>query len=175
MLYDNGVFHKAIFDALEDRGVFIAQVGQQNDIRDPARSHTSTAQLDRFIISLKTQGFIKTKEYSEAHCGFEDPWNFLVAFKDDKAFEQWFASEAHLDLQLQSRLLPNKSGASSLRYFDGATMTGYQYPSRIVDEVFCRNVPTPAVCEGVNNWSSGRVSESGPFTNLTNRHLNFGE
>ena len=52
-----------------------------------------------------------------------------------------------IDFKISQRLFPTKQGSSSLQYFDGATMKKYRYPSRIVEEVYCRNPTPPASCQ----------------------------
>jgi len=85
--------------------------------------------------------------YEEAHSGFLAPWTTLVAFKDIKTRKNWYRNAAEIELQLQKRILPTKSGTSSLRYFDGTTMRSYQLPTHAFETVQCRQENVPKECE----------------------------
>ena len=89
--------------------------------------------------------------YDEAHSGFGDPWSTLLAFKDLKTSENWYRNAAEIQLQLQKRILPSKTGGSPLRYFDGATMNSYQFPSSAFGTISRRQEDSPSEC---NNESS---------------------
>ena len=125
----------------------MAQVGEDEELVDPMRSHVHLGQLQTFITNIEQVGFQTIKEYSEVHGGFMAVWKFLIAFKDPSYKANWYANEAEIDLKVRERSMPTVSGESPFRYFDGATMMVYQYPSRISEEVFCRTQPTPALCE----------------------------
>lgn len=85
--------------------------------------------------------------YDESHCAFDAPWTLLVALKDPKARENWYRNPAEIELQLQKRILPTRSGGSSLRFFDGATMSSYQVPPSVFQAVHCRQEDTPEDCK----------------------------
>lgn len=72
-----------------------------------------------------------------------------MAFKDIKTRENWYRNAAEIELQLQKRIYTTKSGDSSLRYFDGATMTSYQIPTRAFETVHCRQEDNPKECDKV--------------------------
>jgi len=78
----------------------------------------------------------------QPHCGFEDPWAFVIACKDINCRDNWYASESTIDLNVRKRIRPSKSGKPPLKFFDGATMNKYQYSSREWETVFCRS-PSP--------------------------------
>ena len=117
------------------------------------------------ILTLLLQLFYSSIHvYEEAHSGFLSPWTTLVAFKDIKTRANWYRSPAEIELQLQKRILPSKTGASSLRYFDGATMHSYQMPSNAFETVHCRQENVPEGCDRTT-WI-GKVS-SNETTNKT--------
>ena len=82
--------------------------------------------------------------YEEAHSKFLAPWSTMVAFKDMQTRNNWYRNAAEIELQLQKRILSRKSGSSSLRNFDGATMSSYQLPSKSFEIVHCRQENVPA-------------------------------
>jgi hypothetical protein len=116
-------------------------------MKQPAREFTRERVLDeRFISDLRKHGLVKIKEYAEGHGGFMGVWAFLVAFRDAKSSERWYATEAEIDLSVRRRILPTRSGSNPLHFFDGSVMRSYSYPSRIIEEVFCRKDPPPSLC-----------------------------
>ena len=84
--------------------------------------------------------------YEESHCEFGAPWTTLVAFKDLETRKRWYRSPAEIELDLSRRILPTKTGKSSLRYFDGATMKSYQLPHRAFEDIYCRQQDMPEEC-----------------------------
>lgn len=73
----------------------------------------------------------------------------MIGFKSYNTRTRWYANAAAVDLEVQKRSVPTKSGASPFRYFDGSTMVAYQLPHRTVADVFCRRQPTPEECLGM--------------------------
>ncbi len=118
--------------------------------------------------------FSSIQLYDEAHSGFGDPWSTLLAFKDAKTRENWYRNAAEVELQLQKRILPSKSGGSTLRYFDGTTMKSYQLPSSAFETVYCRQEDAPKECNNSNRGGNRIVSEndkSGTYDPVTERHF----
>ena len=74
------------------------------------------------------------------------PWVTLLACKDSKCRKNWHRNSVEVDLELRKRIYPTVSGASPLKYFDGATMMTYQIPHKIYETVYCRKEPTPDSC-----------------------------
>jgi hypothetical protein len=147
-LYSNNALISALANALTEDGVIVAQVGQAPFLRQAPREYTRQRVLDDgFIALLKENGFEKVKEYEEGHGGFLGVWSFMVGFKVAENNELWFANEAEIDLAIQDRISLTVSGAPALNFFDGSVMRSYSYPSRIVEEIFCRKVPTPTLCD----------------------------
>ena len=134
-------------NSLKPDGIFISQIGIGDDLNDPPVSLSKQKTLETFTNNLKIAGFQFVREYSESHCGYMHPWKFMVAFEDFETKVAWYANQALIDTHILFRLKETVSGKAPLRFFDGATMQGYQYPSRMEEEVFCRNVPTPFMCE----------------------------
>ncbi len=98
---------------------------------------------------LRNNGFTAVKEYSEAHGNFHGVWHYVILFKDRKSLANWYANEAEIDLRIRQRGMKVKNDPSTtpFRFFDGATMMGYQYATRINEEVACRGMPRAAFCE----------------------------
>jgi len=156
VLYKHNKLTTALYNALGSEGILVAQVGENEYLTDPMRSLLRRGQLQTFIANIEQAGFEGIKEYSEVHGGFLAVWKFLIAFKDGSCKSNWYANEAEIDLKVQHRSMPTALGDSPFRYFDGATMMVYQYPSRISEEVFCRSQPTPALCENGHGFDPER-------------------
>ena len=85
--------------------------------------------------------------YDEMHGGFMAPWTYIIAFMDYYD-SNWMLGEASIDLELRRRAVATNDGSDlPFRFFDGATMIGYQYPSRVREELFCRGEPKPPFCD----------------------------
>lgn len=137
LLYDNEDLAEAFSNALGDSGVFVVQIGEGNAANDPPEDFGNDSTLIAFRQHLTENGFQSIVEYAEPHCGFGHPWSFFAAFKNNENKARFFNDQAMVDLEIQRRLLPSKSGAVPLRYFDGATMATYQNPSRLVENAWC--------------------------------------
>lgn len=98
--------------------------------------------------------------YEEAHCGFVAPWSMLVAFKDSRTNDNWYRNAAEVELQLQKRILPSKSGKSSLRYFDGPSMRSYLSLPIVFETVYCRQVDPPKDCNRASRIEANRIGKS---------------
>ena len=133
-------------------------------VREDSVSHTT------FSISIHV--------YEEAHSKFLAPWSTMVAFKDIQTRNNWYRNAAEIELQLQKRILSRKSGSSSLRNFDGATMSSYQLPSKSFEIVHCRQENVPADCSIDFVSSVGLSNETVIYRNAYNpsyeRHSRVG-
>jgi hypothetical protein len=159
VLYGSNDFVAALARSLSPGGVLVTQVGHASDIKQPARVFTRESVLDNgFISDLKEHGFIKVKEYTEGHGGFMGVWAFLVAFRDARSSERWHATEAEVDLSVRRRMLSTRSGSHPLHFFDGSAMQSYSYPSRIIEEIFCRIDPAPGLCGFGHGYNPERPS-----------------
>ena len=107
-----------------------------------------------FIEKLKDFDFRKIEDYAEGHGGFLGVMKYKIAFKCTSCFSKWHSNQAMIDLAIKERSMPqlNSSKVKLFRFFDGATMIGYQYPSRVVENVFCREIPTPPFCEASHGF-----------------------
>ena len=63
----------------------------------------------------------------------------MIACKDINCRDNWYANEAIIDLAIRERVIKTKSGKPSLKYFDGATMSKYQFSTREWETVYCRS------------------------------------
>jgi len=157
-LYTSDTYIRSLYNALTDDGILVVQVGEVPDGTSPADETGSFANRSVMKEKLAGVGFSSMHVYVEAHSGFLAPWSTLVAFKDAGAREKWYRNGAEIELQLQKRILRSKSGGSSLRYFDGATMSSYQVPSRAFEDVHCRQESKPQDC--VNTEWFGQTNAS---------------
>jgi hypothetical protein len=121
--------------ALGDEGIFIAQVGEVEVLDDLPGSFHPNDQLGTFLEGLESFGFESIVDYEESHGRFIESWGFIVAMKSSESRANWFRNEAEVNLQISKRILRS----AELLFFDGATMMGYQYTSRIDEEIFCRD------------------------------------
>jgi hypothetical protein len=148
ILYQNNEYVSAIYNGLTRSGIFISQIGEDDFFNNAPDSYSPSGKpLIKFAQLLQAEGFQIMKRYSEAHGNFLAAWAFMVMWKDAQSAERWFASQAMIDLNIQKRILPTIDGREPLKFFDGATMMSYQYPSRVNQEVFCRESPSPRFCD----------------------------
>jgi hypothetical protein len=85
-------------------------------------------------------------------------WGFIVAFKQRDIEANWFANEALLNLKISKRILPTLSDGNPLKYFDGATMQRYRFPSKPSAIVHCRRIPTPKSCKDGHDYDPERMN-----------------
>ncbi len=197
-LYKDDHFVSSLYNALTSEGVFVVQLGESDDAEDAGDNaggpqaaaydfvsyYCSLIQpcslcLKLTAVSLSFQmealqhtGFQSIHSYEDFHSKFIDPWSYLVSFKDSKLRASWYASPAEIELKLQQRILPSKlSGQSTLRYFDAATMTSYQLPTRADEITYCRREPAPPECaeehRGINPQIRSLRSQLDVNTNRT--------
>lgn len=145
-LYNNDKFLTTLHTALADDGVLVIQVGASPDIDEPDERLTKHKNRAIMIDHLEKLGFTSMHIYAEGNSGFFNVWNYLVATKKLSSRGLWYRNEAEIELAIRKRIIETKSGLPSLRYFDGSTMLVYQRPSKRVETVFCRRVPTPFEC-----------------------------
>lgn len=138
---------EAISRALGDEGILISQVGEIDSHDTPAwAAGDFTAEddgnmMDEYIDLLEQVGFESVTQYEEAHGGFSAPWEFLLATKSRLARSAWFMNAAEMQLEIHRRVAQTADGEIALRFFDGATFMGYQFPSRLVENNWCRRYP----------------------------------
>jgi len=146
-LYKDNQFVDALFRGLTEEGVFVAQLGETDGIEDPAVENGALKDKANMMEALESVGFKSMHIYDEGHPHFDAPWNFLVAFKDEKSRANWYKSSAQIEIEIHKRIHRRKSGKPPLRYFDGATMMGYQLTPKAQQTVYCRKEPTPWECD----------------------------
>ena len=147
MLYNNAEFAEALANSLTDEGVLVAQVGEEDDLTNGGWNYSTKKFEHRLMEHLGGYGFETVKDFQEAHGGFLGVWRFIIAFKSETSQVNWYATQAEIDLKLKQRSMQTNDGSETpFRYFDGASMMVYQYPSRVSQEVFCRGQPTPPFC-----------------------------
>jgi hypothetical protein len=159
VLYGDNSFIRALANALTDEGILVSQMGEEDEPNAPGAQYSRKIQEHEFVEQLIDQGFQKIEDYSEGHGGYLAVWKFKIAFKCvDCSYYRWHANQAMIDLEIQSRSVETVEGTvdNLFRYFDGATMMGYQYPSRIVENVFCRGIPIPEFCERMHGFDPRR-------------------
>jgi hypothetical protein len=134
-------------NSLTDQGILIAQVGHADVPDDPGHDFNDEVGATSKMVQLFQQvGFESSLDYTELHCGFLAPWAFLISFLDSEEVARWYSSTATIDLELSNRAISTVSGDFPFKYFDGATMAAYQYPSRADQNVHCRSYPNAPGC-----------------------------
>jgi hypothetical protein len=146
--YDSDVLLRSLWNALGEDGILIAQVGESELTGQAGAQYTNKKAEFAFTEKLKRQGFLKIEDYSDFHGGFMGVRKYKIAMKNLSSFSMWHYNQAQLALAIQSRTMETVGDLESpFRYFDSATMAAYQYPSRAIEDVFCRSVPLPPMCE----------------------------
>mmetsp|Transcript_28983 Transcript_28983/g.33696 ORF Transcript_28983/g.33696 Transcript_28983/m.33696 type:complete len:745 (+) Transcript_28983:66-2300(+) len=146
VLYTNTTFVQALYNALNDDGIIVLQLGSTPEPTDTADEDSKFKRRAILIEMLETVGFQSVHLYSESHCEFGDPWSFVVAMKDKSDRNRWFRNTAQVDLDIHKRLLLTHSGSPPLKFFDGALMQEYQIPIKAYQNVYCRKKMTPSSC-----------------------------
>ena len=136
----------ALSEALGEDGIFLAQVGETDEVGDSGEVWDTEDQMMSFRTGLKQAGFEDIIEYQESHGRFFGPWSFLVAMKNKNTRSRWFSNEAQFNARIVERGVSTRNGESPFRFFDGATMMGYQQPPRVDEVTWCREVPKPHGC-----------------------------
>lgn len=117
----------------------VVQVGELPSHSDPPDELSTFYNRAHMMIKLKEVGFHTIHTYTEGHCHFFSPWQFIVAFKNIHTSVNWFRDEAEVELKLHQRLHRTKSGKPILQYFDGHVMRHYQSPSKVITTNNCRS------------------------------------
>jgi hypothetical protein len=142
-------FIQALKNSLSKDGILIFQSGIDTETSYAGDTYTGQGKsLNKMKHLLKEVGFEKMTRYAEMHGGFRSPWSFHVAFSNSRSQVSWYANPAEVDLQLSNRAVATVSGEFPFYYFDGATMQGYQFASRVAQESFCRTEKTDLCLEG---------------------------
>ena len=140
-------FLSVVETVLGDCGLLVCHIGEAETIRNlpvsyfkSTGSSTSSSTLPKvdntnrwvvFIDALQQiKGFQNIVDYNERH------EKFVVGMKCKTCRSNWIWNPALFQIQMAQRM-SNSNGIPS--YFDGPTMIQYQFPSRIVEEVWCRD------------------------------------
>jgi len=148
ILYNNKELMEAFSNALGDEGILLAQVGEADDMDDPSEAFFPDDNFESFLKGLQGTGFESIIDFDEGHGRFDGQWSFLLAAKDSDARALWFSNEAEIQLAINRRTFKTKDGKIPFRFFDGASMMHYQFPSRVVETTFCRGTH----CEGRHGY-----------------------
>jgi SET domain len=149
------VFVRSLSNALGEEGILVSQFGEDVKFNSAGANFSPRVTEHNFIEKLKDHAFTKIEDYAESHGGFLAVWKYKIAFKCiECSYYLWHSNQATIDLEIRKRTLPVVDGSKEnlLRFFDGATMIGYQYPSRVVENVFCRDFPTPEYCDKMHGY-----------------------
>jgi hypothetical protein len=147
MLYSSYDFLETLYNSLSESGVIVLQLGEATDYFEPAAQFTKASRREQLINLLVEVGFESLHLYEDGNCGFNNPWTFLVAFKDDEDDQNWYRNQAEIDIEIHKRILRTKTGKPpALEYFDGSLMQSYQSPHKVFESVFCRADPMPSSC-----------------------------
>jgi hypothetical protein len=139
ILYNNEELMEAFSNALGEKGILIAQVGERDEFTAPAENLFPGDNFATFLNGLKQYGFESIIDFDEGHARFMGQWCFLLAAKDSDARTTWFSNEAELQLAIHQRILRRSTdGKLPLRFIDGASIMQYQFPSRVAETLFCR-------------------------------------
>lgn len=172
-LYTSDTYIRSLYNALTSDGILVVQVGEVPFSSSPADETGRFANRSVMQKELERAGFQSLHVYEEGHSGFMGPWSTLVAFRDIQTRENWYRSGAEIELQLQKRILQTNSGDSSLRYFDGATMSSYQLPPSAFEVIHCRQNGMPRDCDN-SVWTSKTVANEtsigDAYNPVTERH-----
>mmetsp|Transcript_937 Transcript_937/g.1444 ORF Transcript_937/g.1444 Transcript_937/m.1444 type:complete len:866 (+) Transcript_937:187-2784(+) len=146
LLYTDQTFISSLYNALEDDGMIVFQLGSAPDHRDAPDTLNINRRRAILIEELEEVEFESFHIYEDGNCGFEYPWTFFVVMKDSLDDSAWYKNEAETQVAIHQRILRTHSGAPALKYFDGATLKGYQIPHKVFESTFCRQDPTPDGC-----------------------------
>lgn len=140
-------FLGSLYEGLTAEGVFVVPLGKGKMSSDPADEVGRFRDTTLMIDGLEKLGFESIHAYDEGHSHFYMPWSYLVAFKDYGTRTGWFRTAPEIDIALRRRLHKTKSGRPTLRYFDAATMVGYQSPPKAQEITYCRREEVPRECD----------------------------
>jgi hypothetical protein len=154
-------FIRSLSNALGQEGILVSQLGREDQNNAAGAQYSPKFTEFQFVEQMKKQGFNKIEDYAEGHGGFLAVWKFKIAFKcqsEDCLYYRWHSNQAMIDVEIRNRSMASVAGSKEnlFRFFDGATMMGYQFPSRVVENVFCREIPTPEYCDKMHGFDPER-------------------
>lgn len=139
VLYSDPRFLTSLYNALTPDGIMVMQLGPAPEPGDPDEHLSNNKNRPKVFALMQSLGFETVQVYEEVHCGFENPWSFMIGCKSVSCRDNWYSSAASVQVAMHERLIGTKSGAPSLKFFDGATMSRYHGQSRAWETVFCRD------------------------------------
>ena len=145
-LYKDQSFWRGLQEALNDDGILVMQLGgspTNSEFGEQFGVYSNRADLFDTVVKV---GFSTLHLYEETHSDFSHPWSYMIACKAIACSGQWYANEAEISRKIHQRIIPTKSGALALKYFDGSSMKRYQRPPRAWETVYCRADPQPREC-----------------------------
>jgi len=146
ILYKSIDFLKTLYNALNDDGMIVFQLGCSPDLDDLPQELTSDSKRAFLTDSLEGVGYKSIHIYEESHGGLGYPWSYLVAMKDVENAAAWNNNAAHISHFIHQRIIHTHSGTPALKHFDGSTMLMYQIPSIQFQAAYCKKTPTPESC-----------------------------
>ena len=155
-LYQSADFIGSLYQSLTDDGILTVQLGETPWYTSAPDEVSIFANRAIIIQKLQEVGFKSIHIYEESHSELFSPWSTLLAFKDYDTRSNWYRGVAEIDLELQKRILPTKSGARPLKSYDGATHYEYQMPSKPYETVDCRSWDGSNKCGGYGGFSAGK-------------------
>jgi len=155
LLYSNVPFFKSLYNALNDDGLIVLQVGN-SPLHESGPDQSADVNKAFLIKNLEDIGFTSIHTYEESHCLFERPWSFIVASKSLENRQLWYSNIAETELKIHERILRTKSGKPNLKHYDGATVQSYQNPHKAFETVYCRSVPTPTDCHEIDDFKNSK-------------------
>ena len=133
---------KSLSNALRFDGLLVSQLGENFVVNGPGIHYTAKRIEYDFMQNLIKRGFDRMEDYTEGHGGFLADWKYKILFKCGKCtYARWHATQANVELEIKKRSKKCVNDCNLFRYFDGATMMGYQYVSRVNEAIFCRDLP----------------------------------
>ena len=139
MLYNDYDFVETLYNSLTDNGLIVLQLGEASSYTDPAEHFSKSSRRSFLIDLLEEVGFQTMHFFEDGNCGFDAPWSFLVAAKDEDVDARWYMSDAAVEIDIHERTAHTVSGTSPLKYFDSSVKKGYHYPTSIARQ--CSVVP----------------------------------
>jgi hypothetical protein len=136
------------------------QLGEAPYLDNPPENFTEHKKRGMLTQIMSKIGFQSIHIYEESHCGFYAPWTFLIGMKAEISRKRWYRSSANIDLDIHQKIIRTHSGKPNLKYFDGATMTSYQLPTKAFESAYCKAVPKPESCKSDKSEAEGTTSQA---------------
>jgi hypothetical protein len=156
---------KKIACALNDDGVFVAQIGenpvQMSDLSDarPGGNNKEYAFKGEIIAKIaKHFTHYGTFVYSAYVPSFGGPWAYVLACKSPACAQRWHSNAAAVNLAKHQRLLP---GALHQVGFDGSSQLGIQQTPLVWQHIFCSHMHHKGKTNPTCQWLNTPNTEDG--------------